>query len=63
MGSPGSLANLRRALLKVDKYDRYRADVSLRLRSGEEIFLNNALLANGQAVRMEAAAQDDWKLG
>jgi hypothetical protein len=51
VGSPVSLADLRRAPSKVDKHDRYRVDVSLWLRSGAEIFLNNALLANGQAVR------------
>ena len=51
MGSPVALADLRRAPSKVDKHDRYRVDVSLWLRSGAEIFLNNALLANGQAVR------------
>jgi endonuclease YncB( thermonuclease family) len=45
---------------KVDKYDRYLADVYLRLRSGEEVYLNNALLAAGHAVRMDASSQGDW---
>ena len=45
---------------KVDKYDRYLADVYLRLHSGEEVFLNNHLLAHGHAVQMNASAQDDW---
>ena len=48
------------ATSKVDKYDRYLADVYLRLRSGKEVFLNNALLENGHAVRMDGADQDDW---
>ena len=38
---------------KVDKYDRYLADVYLRRKSGEEIFLNQALLEHGHAVPME----------
>lgn len=45
---------------KVDKYDRYLADIYLRLKSGEEVFLNNALLENGHAVRMDDAKQDEW---
>jgi endonuclease YncB( thermonuclease family) len=45
---------------KVDKYDRYLADVYLRQRSGGEIFLNNALLENGHAVRMNPSAQENW---
>ena len=44
---------------KVDKYDRYLADVHLRQRSGETIFLNNALLAQGHAVPM-GEAQAEW---
>jgi endonuclease YncB( thermonuclease family) len=44
---------------KVDKYDRYLADVHLRQRSGEAIFLNNALLAHGHAVPM-GEAQEEW---
>ena len=35
---------------KVDKYDRYLADVHLRPRTGVEIFLNNVLLEHGHAV-------------
>ena len=45
---------------KVDKYDRYVADVHLRPRAGGEIFLNNALLENGHAERMDPSAQKDW---
>jgi endonuclease YncB( thermonuclease family) len=45
---------------KVDKYDRYLADIYLRLRSGEEVYLNNALLENGHAERMDASSQGDW---
>lgn len=45
---------------KVDKYDRYLADVHLRLASGEDCFLNNHLLAQGHAVRQGTGAQDDW---
>lgn len=44
---------------KVDKYDRYLADVHLRQRSGELIFLNNALLVGGHAVPM-GEAQAEW---
>ncbi|MBC7368444.1 MAG: thermonuclease family protein [Undibacterium sp.] len=44
---------------KVDKYDRYLADVHLRQRSGETIFLNNALLVGGHAVPM-GEAQAEW---
>jgi endonuclease YncB( thermonuclease family) len=42
---------------KPDKYDRYLADVFLATDTGE-IFLNNALLENGQAVRKDA-----WEFG
>lgn len=45
---------------KVDKYDRYLADVHLRQRSGETIFLNNALLAGGHAVPMRNEAMTAW---
>lgn len=38
---------------KVDKYDRYLADVYLRRKSGEELFLNQALLDHGHAVSMD----------
>jgi endonuclease YncB( thermonuclease family) len=41
---------------KPDKYDRYLADIFLTRRSGDEIFLNNALLENGHAGR-----KDDWE--
>ncbi|MBM3853468.1 MAG: DUF1016 family protein [Verrucomicrobia bacterium] len=53
---------------KPDKYDRYLADVFLQMTSeegrgsgGDEIFLNNALLANGHAVRKDASEfGDNW---
>ncbi|MBI4626107.1 MAG: hypothetical protein HY736_23165 [Verrucomicrobia bacterium] len=45
-----------------DKYDRYLADVFLELKSGETLFLNNALLENGHAVRMDGDAPRDWLL-
>lgn len=51
---------------KPDKYDRYLADVfvgGLRAESPElrdEIFLNNALLENGHAVRKDAWEFGDW---
>ena len=52
---------------KPDKYDRYLADVFLKV-TGEnepepgedEVFLNNALLENGQAVRKDAWEFADW---
>ena len=45
-----------------DKYDRYLADVFLELKSGETLFLNNALLENGHADRMDGDAPHDWLL-
>jgi endonuclease YncB( thermonuclease family) len=45
---------------KFDKYDRYLADVHIRCPSGEEIFLNNALLQNGHAVPMGAEEMTEW---
>jgi endonuclease YncB( thermonuclease family) len=45
---------------KVDKYDRYLADVHLTLRSGEEVFLNNHLLQHGHAVRTDGATAETW---
>ena len=45
---------------KPDKYDRYLADVFLTTESGE-VFLNNALLENGQAVRKDAWEFGDWE--
>ncbi len=45
---------------KPDKYDRYLADVFLTTDDGE-IFLNNALLENGQAVRKDAWEFGDWE--
>lgn len=45
---------------KVDKYDRYLADVHIRRPGGEEIFLNNALLENGHAVPMGTEEMTDW---
>lgn len=44
---------------KVDKYDRYLADVHFRLRSGDELFLNNHLLAHGHA-RPANSSMQDW---
>ena len=55
---------------KPDKYDRYLADVFLTTEaaakgSGEagEIFLNNHLLENGQAVRKDEWEFGDWEPG
>jgi endonuclease YncB( thermonuclease family) len=45
---------------KVDKYDRYLADVHVRRSNGEEVFLNNALLKDGHAVPMGAEAMMEW---
>ena len=45
---------------KVDKYDRYLADVHVTTRDGEEIFLNNELLRQGHAVPMGAEAMEEW---
>ena len=45
---------------KVDKYDRYLADVYRRQRTGGEMFLNNALLENRHAVRMDPSSQKNW---
>ena len=54
---------------KPDKYDRYLADVFMRVTSDVgrvtsddgEIFLNNALLENGQAARKDAWQFRDWE--
>lgn len=46
---------------KPDKYDRYLADVFLVSESGEEIFLNNALLESGHAVRMDGNTPKEWE--
>ena len=48
------------ATSKVDKYDRYLADVPVLRPSGEEIFLNNALLENGHAVLLGHEEMTDW---
>ena len=56
---------------KPDKYDRYLADVFLALPSAapaknggdgadEWVFLNNALLQQGHAVRSDGSAPQDW---
>jgi micrococcal nuclease len=45
---------------KPDKYDRYLADVFLTTDAGE-VYLNNALLENGHAVRKEAWQFGDWE--
>ena len=47
---------------KPDKYDRYLADVFLVPESGEEIYLNNLLLENGHAVRMDGSTPPEWAL-
>lgn len=55
------------ATSKVDKYDRYLADVHIRRTKDEgqetsdlpEVFLNNALLENGHAVPMGAEEMTD----
>lgn len=46
---------------KPDKWDRYLADVFLRQLNGEELYLNNFLLAEGYARRMEKVAPSDWE--
>jgi endonuclease YncB( thermonuclease family) len=54
---------------KPDKYDRYLADVFFGgtkdqgqgTTGSSEIFLNNALLANGHAVRADVPALGDWE--
>lgn len=46
---------------KPDKYDRYLSDIYLKLNSGEEIFLNNALLENGHAIRKDSYSPQDWE--
>ena len=46
---------------KPDKYDRYLADVFIGQATGEDVFLNNALLANGQAVRKDVWQFRDWE--
>lgn len=45
---------------KPDKWDRYLADVFLGQANGEELFLNNLLLAKGYARRMDKVAFSDW---
>lgn len=46
---------------KPDKYDRYLADVFVSAGSGETLFLNNALLEHGHAVRKDAWQFGDWE--
>ncbi len=46
---------------KPDKYDRYLADVFLGAEGGDDVFLNNALLENGHAVRKDAWEFRDWE--
>jgi endonuclease YncB( thermonuclease family) len=53
-------AEVRVTTSKVDKYDRYLADVHLRRPDGTEILLNNELLKNGHAAPMGAEAMDEW---
>ena len=46
---------------KPDKYDRYLADVLIQPRDGApEIFLNQALLENGHARRLDRYGPEDW---
>ncbi|MBI4661436.1 MAG: thermonuclease family protein [Verrucomicrobia bacterium] len=45
---------------KPDKWDRYLSDVYLAQESGDDLFLNNHLLAAGQARRMDEYALTDW---
>jgi endonuclease YncB( thermonuclease family) len=46
---------------KPDKYDRYLSDIFLQTDSGDEIFLNNALLENGHAVCKDSYTPSDWE--
>lgn len=48
------------ATTKPDKYDRYLADVFVATPSGE-VFLNNALLEHGHAIRKDAWEFRDWE--
>lgn len=48
------------ATSKVDKYDRYLADVHVRREDGAEVFLNNALLLGGHAVAMGVEEMEEW---
>ena len=45
---------------KVDKYDRYLADVHLFQPDGDWRFLNNTLLREGHATPMGAEAMEEW---
>ncbi len=45
---------------KVDKYDRYLADVHVTTRTGESLFLNNELLRSSHAIPMGAEEMDEW---
>ena len=42
--------------------DPLLADVFLEMNSGEIIFLNNLLLENGHAVRMDSSTPKEWEL-
>ena len=46
---------------KPDKWDRYLSDIFLRQEDGEELFLNNLLLANGHARRYDKITLTDWE--
>ncbi|MBI2947717.1 MAG: thermonuclease family protein [Verrucomicrobia bacterium] len=46
---------------KPDKWDRYLSDVFLMLPGGEEVFLNNLLLEEGHARRLDKVALGDWE--
>lgn len=46
---------------KPDKYDRYLADVFVAAESGEDVFLNQALLDAGHAAVKRAWGFSDWE--
>jgi len=45
---------------KPDKWDRYLSDVFLTLPGGEQVFLNNLLLEQGYAHRLDKVTLGDW---
>ena len=48
---------------KPDQWDRYLSDVFLTTATGEEVFLNNRLLATGHARRYTAVSLEEWDAG
>lgn len=48
------------ATSKVDKYDRYLADVLIVTTGGGKIFLHQALLSQGHAVPVGADGAGEW---